>query len=156
MVGDDPKLPADGGEIPKPQERGWRFNSQVWNLLSTWQKTCQVINYLLCFGVGLSPFCLDKKNEKTQPNGKKLTSNRCKKVHPSPIIEGELSTTKCAPLLRCVIKDRSCRFPVSCREKRVQIATALYMLSQQDQTEAIDQVSNGRDSLEEKQINAKR
>lgn len=80
-------------------------------------------------------------------------------MHPS--LEGDLSTTKCAPLLRCVIKDCSCQFPVKFQEKRVQIttthgaqiATALCYLKQ-DQTETIDRVSNGRDSLEEKQIKA--
>ena len=34
----DIKLPDDGGEIPKSQGRGWRFDSRLWNLLSTSQK----------------------------------------------------------------------------------------------------------------------
>ena len=34
------------------------------NLLSTWQNTCQVVNYLMCFGVGMSAFCLNQKNIK--------------------------------------------------------------------------------------------
>ena len=47
----DLKLLDDGGEIPKSKGRGWRFNSRLWNLLSTWQK----------LGNGLSAFCLGKK-----------------------------------------------------------------------------------------------
>lgn len=35
MVGDNPKLRGDGGETPKTQGRGWRFNAQLTNLLST-------------------------------------------------------------------------------------------------------------------------
>ena len=39
LVQDNPKLvPDDGGEIPKSQGRGWRFDSWLWNLLSTWHK----------------------------------------------------------------------------------------------------------------------
>jgi hypothetical protein len=34
----DVKLPNDGGEIPKSQGRGWRFESRLWNLLFAWQK----------------------------------------------------------------------------------------------------------------------
>jgi hypothetical protein len=30
-VQDDPKLPDDGGEIPKSQRRGWRFDSRLLN-----------------------------------------------------------------------------------------------------------------------------
>ena len=48
------------GEIPKSKGRGWRFNSRLWNLLSTWCKTCQVVNCPVCFGVGMSAFCLKK------------------------------------------------------------------------------------------------
>ena len=34
------ELPRDdGGEILKSQGRGWRFDSRLWNLLSTWQIT---------------------------------------------------------------------------------------------------------------------
>ena len=29
---------------------------RLWNFLSTWRKTCRVVNYLLCFGVGMSVF----------------------------------------------------------------------------------------------------
>jgi hypothetical protein len=29
MVQDDPKLPNDGGEIPKPQGKGWQIDSQL-------------------------------------------------------------------------------------------------------------------------------
>ena len=38
MVRDGPILLDDGGEIPKFQGRDWRFDSQLGNLLSTWQK----------------------------------------------------------------------------------------------------------------------
>ena len=37
-------------------------DSRLWNLLSTWQKTCKLVNYLLCIGIGLSTFCLKKQN----------------------------------------------------------------------------------------------
>ena len=33
------------------------------NLLSTWRKTCHVVNCLLCFDVGLSAFCLKKRKK---------------------------------------------------------------------------------------------
>ena len=36
LPGDDLNLLDDGGEIPKSQGRGWRFDSWLWNLLSTW------------------------------------------------------------------------------------------------------------------------
>ena len=62
LVQDDPKVPGDGGEIPKSQRRGWQFGSRLRNLLSTWQNTCQVVNSLLCFGSGMSVFCLKKTN----------------------------------------------------------------------------------------------
>ena len=42
------------------QGRGWQCESQLWNLLSIWRKTCQVVNCLLCFAVSLSAFCLKK------------------------------------------------------------------------------------------------
>ena len=29
MIRDDLKLPEDGGDIPKPQGRGWQFESQL-------------------------------------------------------------------------------------------------------------------------------
>ena len=29
LVGDDPKLLEDGGEVPKSQGRGWQFNSRL-------------------------------------------------------------------------------------------------------------------------------
>ena len=64
LIRDDLKLPGDGRGIPKSQGRGWRFESRLWNLLSTWRKTCQVVNCLLCFGAGLSAFCLKKKKKK--------------------------------------------------------------------------------------------
>ena len=62
-VWDDLKLPGDGRGIPKSQGKGWRFESRLWNLLSIERKTCQVVNCLLCFDVGLSAFCL-KKNKR--------------------------------------------------------------------------------------------
>ena len=46
------------------QGRGWRFDSRLWNLLSTWQKTCEVVNCLMCFGAGMLDFCLKKKKTK--------------------------------------------------------------------------------------------
>ena len=55
MVGDDLKLPGDGRGIPKSQGRGWRFESRLWNLLSTWRKTCQVVNCLLCLALACGP-----------------------------------------------------------------------------------------------------
>ena len=65
MVRYDPELLDDDGEIPKSQGRGWQFNSRLWNLLSTWQRTCQVVNCLMCFGVGMSAFCLKNKEKKS-------------------------------------------------------------------------------------------
>ena len=38
MVWDAPKLLDDGGGIPKSKGRRWRFDSLLWNLLSTWHK----------------------------------------------------------------------------------------------------------------------
>ena len=64
LVREDPKLLDNDGEIPKSQGKGWWFDSRLWNLLSTWQKTYQVVNYLMCFGVGLSAFYLQKKKKK--------------------------------------------------------------------------------------------
>ena len=53
LVQDELQLLDHGREIPKSQGRGWRFNFRLWNLLSTWLKTCQVANYLQRFGAGL-------------------------------------------------------------------------------------------------------
>ena len=36
------------------RKRGWWFDFQLWNLLLTWQKTCQVVYCLMCFDL-LSP-----------------------------------------------------------------------------------------------------
>lgn len=47
-----------GSFNPKTHGRGWLFNSRLQTLLSPRRKTCQVVNYRLCFGVGLSVFCL--------------------------------------------------------------------------------------------------
>lgn len=38
VVRDDPKLQEDNIEAPKTKWSGWWFDSQPWNLLSTWQK----------------------------------------------------------------------------------------------------------------------
>ena len=61
FVQDDLELPDDGGEIPKSQGRGWRYDSRLWSL-STSHKSCHVVNCLLCFGVSLSAFCLKTCN----------------------------------------------------------------------------------------------
>ena len=37
-VQDDLKLAYGIGEVPKTEWSGWRFNSQPWNLLSTWRE----------------------------------------------------------------------------------------------------------------------
>ena len=47
---------------PKSQGRGWQFDSRLRNLLSTWQRTFQVVDCLLCFGARLSA-CYLKKEE---------------------------------------------------------------------------------------------
>lgn len=60
----DPKLLEDGGEPPKSQGRGRWFDSRLWHLLSTWHKSRQVVNCLLCFGFGMSTFWLKKKKKK--------------------------------------------------------------------------------------------
>jgi hypothetical protein len=60
LVGDDPRQPDDGGEIPKSQGRGWQFNPQLCNLLCSSHKVCQVVDYFMYFGVGLSASCLRK------------------------------------------------------------------------------------------------
>ena len=83
VVRDDLKLLGEGTGIPKSQGRGWRFESRLWNLLSTWQKTCRVVNCLLCFGVGLSAFCLKKKATDNSTNAQNADNNfeeywRCK------------------------------------------------------------------------------
>ena len=57
LVEDDPKLLDDGGEIPKSQGRGWRFDSRLWDLLSTWQNSLpggQLPQVLWRWPVGLS------------------------------------------------------------------------------------------------------
>ena len=48
---------------PNLKEEVGQFNSQLWHLLSTWHKIGHVVKCLLCYGVGLSPFCLKKKEE---------------------------------------------------------------------------------------------
>ena len=44
------------------EEKGRQFDSWLWNLLSTWHKTCQVLNHLMCFGASMSASCL-KENK---------------------------------------------------------------------------------------------
>ena len=61
VVQDDLKLLGDGRGIPKSQGRGWWFESRLWNLLSTWRKTCQVVNCLLCLALAYRP-SVSKKN----------------------------------------------------------------------------------------------
>ena len=61
MVWDDSKPLDGGGQIPRPQGKFWRFDSRLWNLLSAWHKTCQVVNCLLCFDIGMSAFYLKNK-----------------------------------------------------------------------------------------------
>ena len=51
--------------------RGWQFNSWLWNLLSTWQKNCQVVNCSLCFGASMSTFCRSKSKSKIEKNKNK-------------------------------------------------------------------------------------
>ena len=53
LVRDDHELLADGGEIPISQGRSWRFDSQLWHLLSTWhnianQSTASCASALAC------------------------------------------------------------------------------------------------------------
>ena len=65
LVRDDLKLPDDGRGIPKSQGRGLGGSNpgcEISSLLDG--KTCQVVNCLLCFGAGLSAFCLKKKKKK--------------------------------------------------------------------------------------------
>ena len=38
LVGDDPKLLDDSGEVPKSEWRDSQFNFRLWNFLSTWRK----------------------------------------------------------------------------------------------------------------------
>ena len=63
VVRDDPKLLDDNGEILKSQGRGWRFDSRLWNVLSTWHKTRRVVNCLMCFDIGLSTFYLNREGD---------------------------------------------------------------------------------------------
>ena len=56
LVQDDPKLLDNDGEISKSLGRGWRFNSRLRNLLSTWQKQLlggQLAHVLWRWHVGL-------------------------------------------------------------------------------------------------------
>ena len=74
LVQDDPKLLDDGAKIPKSQGRGWRFDSRLCNVLSTWQKTCQVIKCLSCaLALACRPY-VSKKKEKRKKVMKQHTS----------------------------------------------------------------------------------
>ena len=73
MVQDDPKLLDDGGEIPKSQRRGWRFDTQLWISSLLNKITCQVINCLLCFGIDVSAYWLKKEEEKDKKKNKSIT-----------------------------------------------------------------------------------
>ena len=65
LVRDDPTKPLDDdGEIPKPQGRRWRFDSRLWNLLSTQHITCQVPPVLLA--LACHPY-VSKKTTKKPP-----------------------------------------------------------------------------------------
>ena len=57
---------------------------RLWNLLSTWHRTCQLANCLLCFDVGLSAFCLKKKEKKT-PDFEKIIKEIPKDVNVIPV-----------------------------------------------------------------------
>jgi hypothetical protein len=49
-IRDDPKIPFDGGEVPKTKWSGLCFDSQMWKFLLTWRKNQQewsmVIKYI--------------------------------------------------------------------------------------------------------------
>ena len=70
--GDHKLLDDDDGEILKSQGKSWRVESRLLNLLFTRQKTCQVVNCLLCSSAGMLAFRLkriiyifiEKKNKK--------------------------------------------------------------------------------------------
>ena len=55
---------------PNLKEEVGSSNPGCENLLSTWRKTYQVVDYLLCFDVGLTAFCL-KQNYKNKNKMKK-------------------------------------------------------------------------------------
>ena len=59
---DNLELLEDGAEIPKSQGRGWLSNSS--SPLYLKKNTCQVVNYLLCFGAHLSTLRLRKSRGK--------------------------------------------------------------------------------------------
>ena len=47
----------------------------VRNLSSTWEQTYQVVNGIMCFGVGMSAFCLVKKKKKEEKENVKSSGN---------------------------------------------------------------------------------
>ena len=49
---------------PNLKEKIGGPNPGLWNLLSTWRKTYQVINCFLCFNAGLPACCQNKKKTK--------------------------------------------------------------------------------------------
>ena len=63
MVLDNPKALGDGGEIPKSQGC-WHFRFMAVKSSIYLTKTCQEVNCLLCFDVGMSVFCLKKEKDK--------------------------------------------------------------------------------------------
>ena len=75
------KLMQCMSEIPKSQGRGWWCDSWLWNLLSTWHKTCHVVNFPICFGGGLSDSCQKKTKKKKHampPGPPSPLYNNCK------------------------------------------------------------------------------
>ena len=75
-VWDDPRLLDDGGEIPRFEGRGWRFDSWLWSLLSTWHKNLpggQLPPVLWRWPVGLLP----QKERKKSLTGCMLTVFQC-------------------------------------------------------------------------------
>ena len=65
-VRDDPKLLDDGGEILKPQGRGWRFNSgyQISSILDIKLARWSIASCALA--LACRPFVSNKKQKKTK------------------------------------------------------------------------------------------
>ena len=57
----------------KEEVGGSKLGFEISSLLD--KKTCQVVNYLLCFDVGMLTFCLQKFKKKTQERITNLSSN---------------------------------------------------------------------------------
>jgi len=45
VVLDDLQLPNDNEEVPKYEQRSWRFDSWLWNVLSTWQENQELTHH---------------------------------------------------------------------------------------------------------------